>query len=89
MAQKSFGLERYIAEQSSNKSGGYVPVVQGNTQTVPFLLGSRGFLGGVLGIDHGEANNKYNNTTTNNKFMYVKTLTATCLEPPLLNGIPS
>ena len=51
MAQKNFGLERYIAEQSSNKSRGYVPVVQGNTQTVPFLLGSRGFLGGAPGID--------------------------------------
>ena len=51
MAQKNFGLERYIAEQSSNKSRGYVPVVQGNTQTVPLLLGSRGFLSGVPGID--------------------------------------
>ena len=28
MAQKNFGLERYTADQNSNKSRGYVPVVQ-------------------------------------------------------------
>ena len=68
MARKNFGLERFTADQNSNKSRGYVPVAHRsrfvvskpkrlpsppekkekiNTKTVPFLLGSRGFPGGL------------------------------------------